>query len=117
MSRTYRSNGYNWYWGDFLTESVEGYEPGDEICYYASWRGSVSSYRKIDPKSKQGKKLLAERRRDKVVRFKEPGPSWFRRLFSQRPYRQEAKRELQKFMVDMEYEPMILDKPKLEYWT
>lgn len=49
--------------------------------------------------------------------FKEPGPSWFRNLYSTRPERRKAKRELQKFMKNDEYEPMIMSKGKLPYWT
>jgi hypothetical protein len=49
--------------------------------------------------------------------FKEPGPAWFRNLFTERPQRREAKRELQKFLNDEEYEVMLLPKNPLEYWT
>lgn len=72
---------------------------------------------KLDPNSREGKKELAVWRSDAYREFKEPGPSWFRTLFSQRPYRQESKNELRKFLQDEDYEPMILKKPKLEYWT
>lgn len=116
MSRTYRKKAsYPWSWRDPLEILVDGYEPGDCIAY--SWRGNISAWRMLEPKSKQGRKNLARARRDKVYRFKEPGPSWFRNLFVQRPYRQDAKRQIRKFLQNEDYEPMILSKPKLEYWT
>lgn len=49
--------------------------------------------------------------------FKEPGPSWFRRMFETRPSRRKNKRELQRYMLDTEYEPMCFDKGPLDYWT
>lgn len=49
---------------------------------------------------------------------KEPGPRWFRNLFTERPARRKAKRELQKYIErNGEYEVMILPKEPLEYWT
>lgn len=116
MSRTYRKQAsYPWSWRNPLEELVDGYEPGNCIAYYSY--NNLCSWTVINPKSKEGRKRLARARRDKVYNFKEPGPSWFRNLFSQRPYRQAAKREIQKYLFDTEYEPMILRKPKLEYWT
>ena len=67
--------------------------------------------------TEEGRKEIAIWRSDATREFKEPGPSWYRRLFTQRPHRQQARREIYKFMLDEEYEPMILSKPKLEYWT
>jgi hypothetical protein len=49
--------------------------------------------------------------------FKEPGPRWFRNQFETRPSRRKNKRELQKYMLDPEYEPMCFTKGPLEYWT
>lgn len=49
--------------------------------------------------------------------FKEPGPSWFRNLYTERPTRRYNREELRKFMLDNEYEPMCVVKPKLLYWT
>ena len=118
MSRTYRAvPNYYWSWKCDFEESITGeYLPGDRIVW--SWYpNTIMCYRPIDPKSTKGKRIAALRRRDKISNCKEPGPSWFRRLFTQRPYRQEAKREIHNFMVDETYEPMILSKPKLEYWT
>lgn len=49
--------------------------------------------------------------------FKEPGPSWFRNLYTERPLRRYNRRELHKFMKNSDYESMIEEKGKLEYWT
>lgn len=49
---------------------------------------------------------------------KEPGPGWFRNLYSDRPLRRSSKNELRKYIAyDGEYEPMILRMDKLPYWT
>ena len=49
--------------------------------------------------------------------FKEPGPSWFRNMFETRSSRRKNKREIQKYMLDSEYEPMCFTKGPLDYWT
>lgn len=49
--------------------------------------------------------------------FKEPGPSWFRNLTNTRPLRQQARREIHKWMRDPDYEPLIDAMGYLEYWT
>lgn len=49
--------------------------------------------------------------------FKEPGPSWFRNMNDTRPSRRKNKREIQKYMLDPEYEPMCFAKGPLDYWT
>lgn len=72
----------------------------------------------IDPESKEYKKKIAKHYSDKgTLKFKEPGPAWFRSIFTERPQRREAKRELQKFLKDEEYEVMLIPKNPLEYWT
>lgn len=67
---------------------------------------------------------------------KEPGPSWFRNMFSTRPLRGKSRRELHKFIRSVPvaytgdgrevfflqvmnecYEPMIDSMGKLSYWT
>ena len=52
-----------------------------------------------------------------TVRFKEPGPSWYRNLYVERPTRRYNKLELKKYMADPEYEPMVESMGKLVYWT
>jgi len=90
----------------------------------------------LDPTTKEYKIKRSEYYRDKTHNFKEPGPSWFRNLFSTRPLRGKARQELHKFMrsipigytgysKDLDflqvkddcYEPMIESKGKLPYWT
>lgn len=71
----------------------------------------------IPPKTKEYKKALAEYHSDAFRNFKEPGPSWYRNLFAERPQRRTSKHELHKFMLDEEYEVMLNPKDKLPYWT
>jgi hypothetical protein len=90
----------------------------------------------MDPNTKEYKIKRSEYYRDKTHNFKEPGPSWFRNLFSTRPLRGKAKKELHKFMRSIPiyrtfygnecyflqvmnecYEPIIESKGKLPYWT
>ncbi len=115
MSRTYRNTGFS-HWRDPLEELVDGWEPGYTFAW--CWNGMVRSWKKIDPKSEQGRRILARNKRDKTIRFKEPGPSWFRNLFEERPLRRTSKKELQKFMANEDYEPMIDPKQRKKiYWT
>jgi hypothetical protein len=44
------------------------------------------------------------------------GPGWWITEFVQRPYRQAARRQIQKWMKDEDYEVIIQDKPKRMYW-
>ena len=62
-------------------------------------------------------KLWWKMHKDNYGYFKDPGPHWFRNLFSDRPLRRYANNELRKFMVNTEYEPLISRKYKLDYWT
>lgn len=73
---------------------------------------------KRDPQSKEYKKELAKYHSDSFRSFREPGPARFRNLFEERPLRRQNKRELQRFMQDSEYEPLIDAKQrKRVYWT
>lgn len=99
MSRTIRrknqTHGYMW----------------DEERYCSNW-GDYS------PESDEYKKRKSFYHSDSFdVTFKEPGPSWFRNLYTERPLRRENKQELKKFLLDPEYEPMCEERGKLEYWT
>jgi hypothetical protein len=55
--------------------------------------------------------------KDSTYRCKEPGPSWFRNLFTERPQRREAKRQLNKFLLDPDFEVLLDSKATLEYYT
>ena len=106
MSRTYRrQKGYNrnlaWHVGDWV--KLEGFT--------TRW------LRPLPKDSVEYRKGLAVYHSDKTSSFKEPGPSWFRNMFSERPMRRRNKRELLKFMRVPDYEPMVFDKYPLEYWT
>jgi len=71
----------------------------------------------LDPQSKEYKASVARYYSDRQYTFKEPGPSWFRRLFTERPQRRHAKRELNKYLLDPDYEVILNEKDPLEYWT
>ena len=90
----------------------------------------------IDPSTREYAVKRSEYYRDKTHKFKEPGPSWFRNLFSTRPLRGKARKELHKFMRSVPigynsygkevhflqvmnecYEPIIESKGKIPYWT
>lgn len=71
-----------------------------------------------DPESKEGKKRLAKFHSDcKRGFYNYVGPGWFHNMYSQRPYRRNAKKQIQLFMRDEDFEVQILNKPKREYWT
>lgn len=99
MSRTIRRKGEKnknlWYveryfsnWGDYSPDSIE-------------WKRRKSYYHSDSFD----------------VTFKEPGPSWFRNLYTERPLRRKNKNELKKFLNNPEYEPMCEERGKLKYWT
>lgn len=103
MSRTYRrKNKVGNHWGSFY--------------YTGKWEGLV--FVPYTKNSKEYKKGAAKFHSDAgTTSCKEPGPSWFRNLFTERPLRRHSKREIRKFMLDPDYEPIIDKKGKLEYWT
>lgn len=119
MSRTTRrKQGIGWCYGPKLISDileVHSYEwviwPGDDKYLHLD-RETIH----IDPKSKEGKKRIAKFHSDASYLYNRFGPNWYVRLHTQRPYRRFAKRELQKAMVDDEYEAIIPDKPKRSYW-
>lgn len=107
MSRTYRRRG-----GDSYNLKYFVYEFA-QMPGFAHWCRV-----EYDRDSKEYAKGKARYHSDGGTwSFKEPGPSWFRNLFTERPLRRHTKRELQKFMLDPEYEPMVEEMGKLEYWT
>jgi hypothetical protein len=71
-----------------------------------------------DPSSDEGKKRLAKFHSDNKRGFYNyVGPGWFHNMYSQRPYRRNAKKQIHRFMCEEEYEVQLLRKPKREYWT
>jgi len=107
MSRTYRRK----------TLPVPKYVTREEVW---SWyfRRPHLHYRYFEVGSHEHKKALAKHFSDTgTYRYKEPGPSWFRNLYTERPQRREAVRQLKKFMLNEDYEVILNAKDKLEYWT
>lgn len=69
-------------------------------------------------KSEHGKRMISKWHSDSGVRdFKEPGPSWFKKLYTIRPERRKSKRDLKKFISDPNYEIIFHEKYYYEYWT
>lgn len=106
MSRTYRRKGGDTYQLKWFIRDWEFDENGNSV---------LVQYIKGGKKYNEG---LARYHSDGgTSNFKEPGPSWFRNLFTERPQRQYNRRELKKFMQNVEYEPMIINKGHVPYWT
>jgi hypothetical protein len=121
MSRTYRNLPYSWtYPSNILRDTFALEVPEDAtLVGVKQYYGHIWYIVEYNATSKAGKKRLAKYRKDGCVHaFKEPGPSWFRNLFSTRPYRRRMKREIQRFIeTDGEYEVPHIRKGKLPYWT
>lgn len=84
---------------------------------WASGSGIYALFYYLNPKSKEGIKKLAIYHSDSW--YKNPDHRWKaegKNLYHQRPYRRDARRELQKFLKDEEYEVQIECKPLLG-WT
>lgn len=127
MSRTYRRRRWRQLWGSdqplkvwFACEKEVVWEDVEHIYYSCDYGWSTHFHYNVEYRanSKTGRKLIAIARSDAATHnHKEPGPHHFRNLYSDRPLRRQAKNELHKFMFNPEYEPMILAKPPLPYWT
>lgn len=48
---------------------------------------------------------------------KEPGPAWYRNLYTERPQRRFNKNELRKYMLNEDYEPMCVEMERMPWWT
>ena len=104
MSRTYRFRHDEYMVKDRLYEWVRM----DEYHY--------THYKfYLDPKSKEGKKQIAERRSGKHIMHWN-GPTWFRRECSQAPYRARSKRLIHNYMHGKAEDVVIETKPHLPYW-
>lgn len=113
MSRTYRRVGQTKRrgWFDNLSWYVSEWVRSD-CGYMALYR---RQYHKDSLEYKRGKARYHSDAGSHSC--KEPGPSWFRTLYAERPNRRAAKNELRKFLHNEDYEPMVVSKPKLPYWT
>lgn len=116
MSRTYRfRKGKDQYLIDDQRVLTDFTYIERENRFGYSWREYCRV--KIDPDSVEGNKLLSKFHSDRkhhVMIWK--GPSWFNRLFSQKPYRTRSKEEIHKFLRNPEHEVIIENKPPREYW-
>lgn len=84
----------------------------DGSWHYVSW------WTYLKPDSKEYKYEVALYHSDSGgCSFREPGPMWYLRESAQVPYRMRAKKEIHKYMRDPDYEIVLEDKPKAEYWT
>lgn len=113
MSRTYRRKSGDQSWLDCALTDYVYYDDHTGTRRYWGFHQRI----KIDPRSPEGRKIVAKYRSDKGKPYKEPGPSWFHRLYVQRPYRRRANEEIRHAMLDDEYEPMIETKPHRPWWT
>jgi len=114
MSRTFRRKNTtrNGYWSDleyFVSERV--------YPYPNSWISELVMFEVGSPEYKAGK---AKFHSDAgTTSFKEPGPSWYRRIFK-RKYNAKVRTELQRFLNDPDYEVDLHDateKYHMDYWT
>lgn len=95
---------------------IEGIEKIELSCYGGRYYTAYDFY--YSKTSKKGKQIVARWHSDAGVNsFKEPGPMWYVREFTQVPYRARAKQEIHKFFKDEEYEVIIESMPHLDYWT
>lgn len=126
MSRTYRRRRYRQMFGyddplrdSWCTEEEIIWSDVDYVAKTFEYAFSGPRYSvRYNKNSRTGRKLTKVAMSDaRTYNFKEPGPAWFRNLYSQRPHRRSSKRELQKYMNNPEYEPMILAMEPLPYWT
>lgn len=111
MARTFRRRNetqeYRWVLREYDYVICE-----DENFTWKEWRRW-----QIDPKSEQGEKILAKFHADWHRSWREPGPAWFRRMMTEKPNRRKAKVELNKYLLNEDYEVIIEPKPPLLYWT
>lgn len=106
MSRTYRrktGDQTSKHWATSKCKIVPGYR-------YWEWVP-------LDPNTIEYKRELAHYYSDNYKGFKEPGPSWFRNLHTERPQRRAAKRQLSEYMKNPSYEVILNAKDPLEYYT
>jgi len=107
MSRTYRRK--------------SGFGKTDLSRRLVDWANVTLSYPdppSIDPKSEEGKRRLAKYHSDGGTHsFNEPGPTWFRTMFVERPQRREAKAKIHRYVRDENYVVILNAKNPLDYWT
>jgi hypothetical protein len=72
---------------------------------------------KIDPKSKEGKRIVALYHSDNNTHsyLDKKGPGWYRRFYVQRPQRREAERQLHRWERNAEFEVILNTKDSLRW--
>lgn len=106
MSRTYRrkndNHGEKWEIGTFCRDHT-----------LLGWH-----WKPYPPGSVEYKRGLARYHSDVgTTPCKEPGPSWWRNLTTERKQRREGVRQLNKFINNPDYEVILNAKDPLDYWT
>ena len=91
MSRTYRRRGqrheYDWVLFDL--------RPGPSL------------YAKLDPRSREGRRVIARFHSDKEVGWGAAAPRWYRKMFDRR-LRTFNNKQLRRWLADPEYDPVML---------
>jgi hypothetical protein len=122
MSRTIRFrkgkyvpwwNNYEWkHWVEIPKEEYLDTRYDTRLYSYKwSSRGIVYEKKVVN------KAIYWQSHKDSTYRCKEPGPKWFRNLFTERPQRREVKRQLNKFLLDPDFEVLLDSKASLDYFT
>jgi len=122
MSRTIRFrkgkyvpwwNNYEWkQWVEISKEEYHTTKYDTRLHSYAGSRRGIVYEKKVVNKTTYWKM-----HKDNGHYCKEPGPRWFRNLFTERPQRRDAKRQLNKFLLDPDFEVLIDTKLHLVYYT
>jgi hypothetical protein len=122
MSRTYRFRHDDWKINSNNVLSdwdrrCDQYNPEDYEINRCDNYGIRNWYKIVFyANGKEGKKRLAKFRSDAKCRYwNHRGPGWFHNLFSQRPYRRDAKNQI-KLYIDNDIDVQLLRKPTREYW-
>ena len=122
MSRTYRFRRDDWKINSNNVLSdwdrrCDQYNPEDYEINRCDNYGIRNWYKIVFyANGKEGKKRLAKFRSDAKCRYwNHRGPGWFHNLFSQRPYRRDAKNQIKRY-IDNDIDVQLLRKPKREYW-
>jgi hypothetical protein len=85
------------------------------------WDCAVQNGRAIgfqyEPDSVEYARRLARYHADGYENFKEPGPAWYRNMFTERPQRREARRQLRAYIKGEADDVVLNAMDRLTYWT
>ena len=107
MARTYRRKS-----GDIPNWILRPYEYIRSTEYH--WGYYLR--KDISPKSKEGKKILANYHSDAFGKPSWSWPGWGIANFVQKPYRRHCASEIKKALRDPDYEVVLRSKPRKGYW-